>query len=309
MPAPPISAPARRWSASSAGLARAASYSGEKWVAHPTRAKPHQASGGAVSAASGRLRSAGSSSLTRVSGVAACSASVTGRASTSSGAATRVSSRCCAMWTEKRSAAPASTGPSSATATAARPARNRAVRARETAPGPCSARARPAATSHSRAAATSRLAMQQVRLPAPAGRARPRRGAGVGDALQRQQQLEDAAGSRPAAHPDGAAVRLHDRLHDRQAEAGTALVAAAGLVEPGEALEDAGGLLGGHAAARVAHYDRHLVAPALGAQPDLVVRAGVLDRVLDQRVQRELEAVGVADHACPLAGVQPPAAC
>jgi hypothetical protein len=37
-------------------LPRAAWYSGEKWVAHRTRAKPHQASGGAVSAASGRLQ-------------------------------------------------------------------------------------------------------------------------------------------------------------------------------------------------------------------------------------------------------------
>jgi hypothetical protein len=64
------------------------------------------------------------------------------------------------MWTENQVAAPVSTGDTSATAIVPSPARNRALRPQETAAGPRAARTRRAATSHSRPAATSRLAMQ-----------------------------------------------------------------------------------------------------------------------------------------------------
>ncbi len=148
--------------------------------------------------------------------------------------------------------------------------------------------------------------MQQVHLQAPAGPAKANVDR-VGGGLERQQELEDAAAARPALHGHRAAVGLRDRLHDRQTETDPAQVAAAGLIEPGEALEDPLELVGGHAAARVGHHDRHQVALPPGAQLDLVARAGVLDRVLDQRVQGKPKAVGVADDGRRLDGVQPPA--
>src|SRR5512132_943146 len=231
------------------GSARAAWYSGEKWLAHMTRAKPHQATGGEDRTASGRLRSRGRSSRRLVAGAAACRARVTGLASTSRGAATSTSSRCWTMWTEKRLAAPASIGDSSATATAPRPARNRAVRCQETTPGPRAARTRLAATSHATAAATSRLAMLPVHLQAPAGHATASAVRGAGGGPQRQGELEDAAGAGLAPDLHRAAVRLDDRLHDRQAEAGPAEMAAPPLVEPGETIEDATQAVGRHAGA------------------------------------------------------------
>src|SRR4029450_11570440 len=79
--------------------------------------------------------------------------------------------------------------------------------------------------------------------------------------LESQQQLEDAAGARAALHLEGAAVGLHDRLHDRQAEADPAPVTGPGLVQPGEAFEDPVEVLGGHAGARAGHDRRHLPAP------------------------------------------------
>src|SRR5215207_6440640 len=147
--------------------------------------------------------------------------------------------------------------------------------------------------------------MQQVPLQAPAGPAKANVDR-VGGGLERQQQLEDAAGAWCALHGYRAAVRLLDRLHDRQPEAHPTLVAAAGPVEPGEAVEDALEPLGWHAGTRVGHHDRHLVAPPPDAEADLVARAGVLDRVLDQRVKGKPEAVRVADHGGRLAWVQSP---
>src|SRR5919204_73588 len=215
----------------------AAWYSGEKWVAHMTSAKPPQATSGEPSRASGRLWSS-STSRRRVAGVLACSARVNGRARTSRGAATRARSRCWTMWTENRVAAPASTGDSSATAIVPMPARNRAFRPQETAAGPRAARARWAATSHSTAAATSRLAMQPVPLQALAGHHAQVLAGRVGAGLERQQDLEGAAGTDRALDLDRAAVGLHDGLDDREAETQAAPVTATALVEPGETLED-----------------------------------------------------------------------
>src|SRR6266511_492592 len=261
-----------------------------------TRVKPHHATGGEASTATGRLRSAGSRSCLRVSGVAACSASVTGLASTSSGAATRVSSRCWTMWTEKRVVAPASTGDCRATATTARPAMNSTVRARLTAARPWAGVARREPARHNMAVAASsalaagsnvqparrRLAMDGVRSQVTRGRGlmAARRGGRVGGGLGWQQELEDAA---------------------------AAQLAAAGLIEPGKALEDRPEAVGRHARPRVGHGDHDPIPVAPDPEPDLVARAGVLDRVLDQRVQGEPEAVGVADHGGRLDGVQSPA--
>src|SRR5215211_7431136 len=191
------------------GLARAASYRGEKWVAHMTSAKPDQATSGELSRARGR-RWSSSTSRRRVAGVLACSARVNGRARTSRGAATRARSRCWTMWTENQVAAPASTGDASATAIVPSPARNRAFRPQETAAGSRAARTRRAATSHSRAAATSRLAMQPVPLQALTGYNSPVCAGRVGAGLERQQDLEGAPSAERAHDLDRATVGLHD---------------------------------------------------------------------------------------------------
>src|SRR4029453_13486993 len=213
-------------------------------------AKPPQATSGELSRASGRLWSS-STSRRRVAGLLSCSARVTGRARTSRGAATRASSRCWTMWTENRVAAPASTGDSRATAIVPRPARNRALRRQETAAGPRATRTRRAATSHSRAAATSRLAMQPVPLQAPTGHHTQVPAGRVWAALERQQDLEGASAADRALDLDRAAVGLHDGLDDAGAQGGAPPAAPAAVVEPGEALEDRPQPIGRHAAARV----------------------------------------------------------
>jgi hypothetical protein len=125
--------------------------------------------------------------------------------------------------------------------------------------------------------------------------------------LERQQDLEGASAADRALDLDRAAVGLHDGLDDREAQAGAAPVAAAAVVEPGEALEDRRQPIGRHAAARVDHGDRDLVAPPLAGEPDLISRTGVLDRVLDQRIQREPQSIEIPDHRRRLGRLQPPA--
>src|SRR5262245_61871790 len=84
----------------------------------------------------------------------------------------------------------------------------------------------------------------EVRAPG-ASRPAPVRG-GEGD-----EHPERRAFAGPALDLDPPAVRADDVLHDREPEAGPALVAAAPLVHPVEALEDPRQVLGGDPLARV----------------------------------------------------------
>lgn len=65
-------------------------------------------------------------------------------------------------------------------------------------------------------------------------------------------------------------MRLRDVLDNRQAEAGAAEFAAAGLVHPIETLKEAGVVLAGNTAAGILHGDQHAALRLLRAEDDLV---------------------------------------
>src|SRR5262249_36329120 len=102
-----------------------------------------------------------------------------------------------------------------------------------------------------------------------------------------------------ALHLDRAVVRLDDRLDDREAETCPVSVATPRRGRAGKRVEDASLLLLGNAVPRIGDLDDSR--PALGAadDPDRVVVPGRPQRVLDQLVQREHEALPVSDHGSP----------
>ena len=91
-------------------------------------------------------------------------------------------------------------------------------------------------------------------------------------------------------------VGLCDGLHDGQAEAEPAGLAAEVRLGAGEAAEDVVQVVRRDAAAGVGHGDDGVVVLEADADLDAVTRLGVRDGVLQQRVQRHDEAVGVAGH-------------
>src|SRR5262245_54297479 len=101
---------------------------------------------------------------------------------------------------------------------------------------------------------------------------------------------------------------LCDRLDDGQAEPEPAAFARAVAAGPGEPVEypvQVGGL---DAAARVAYGQDRMPILAAAADLDLVVGCGVRDGVLDQRVERQREAVPVAENVRVGHRAQPPPA-
>ena len=95
---------------------------------------------------------------------------------------------------------------------------------------------------------------------------------------------------------DGAAVRGHDGRDDGEAQAAAPADAGAGRVGPVEALEDATGLLVGHAGARVAHLHLGLVADLVHPHGRRGPRRRVGAHVREQVVDHLAQAVLVADH-------------
>ena len=76
-----------------------------------------------------------------------------------------------------------------------------------------------------------------------------------------------------------------DRVDDRQAEAGAALAPRAGSVGAGEALEDVRQRVGGDPVASVGDGDHDASTLAARRQLDRRVVRGVVDRVLEQRIE------------------------
>src|SRR5579863_9189508 len=88
----------------------------------------------------------------------------------------------------------------------------------------------------------------------------------------RQRKPEGGAGAGSAARPDPAALCLDQRLDDGETEAAARGLALARGVGAVKALEGAGQLLFGEAAAAVGHLDEHLAAGH--PRPDVDVAAG-----------------------------------
>ena len=103
----------------------------------------------------------------------------------------------------------------------------------------------------------------------------------------RQAHDELAAAARPVAvRFDGAAVHLHQRLHQRQADAQPVARALQRRIDLREHVEDARQFVGRDADAVVPHSDHGLPAFLLDGQPDVPAPVGELAGVVQQ----------VADH-------------
>ena len=109
-----------------------------------------------------------------------------------------------------------------------------------------------------------------------------------------QPHAEQRAAAGVLLDPHLPVVRRHDLGDDGQAEAGAAVGAGAGVVEPHEPLEDPVAVVGGHAGTVVGDVEGRLVAVA--PERDDHLRAGVPVRVVDQVAQHPHELAAVADH-------------
>src|SRR5512140_5747 len=94
-----------------------------------------------------------------------------------------------------------------------------------------------------------------------------------------QEDTEGAADSQLRVQLDAPAVRLHDLLGDGEAQAGALGAAGEQVVRAVEPLEDALSVLRLDAGAVVLHLDGDVLSRAVRAQPDLLLRASVLDRI------------------------------
>src|SRR5690606_29554255 len=97
-----------------------------------------------------------------------------------------------------------------------------------------------------------------------------------------QCDAEDGARAFGALDRDGLMVRLHDVLHDGQAQAGAAFVTRTALSHPIEALEHARQMLLRHADAVVGHLHHLLFAQRIGAHRAGASLAPVDDRIVEQ---------------------------
>ena len=124
----------------------------------------------------------------------------------------------------------------------------------------------------------------------PAGRRRRLLGRQLG---RGQPHAEQRAAAGVLLDPHLPVVRRHDLGDDGQAEAGAAVGAGAGVVEPHEPLEDPAAVVGGDAGTVVGDVEGRLVAVA--PERDDHLRTGVPVRVVDQVAQHPHELAAVAD--------------
>src|SRR5205823_14805939 len=96
-----------------------------------------------------------------------------------------------------------------------------------------------------------------------------------------------------ALHGAAPTVRLCDRIDDREPESRAALGAGPGRIGPGEALKDPLALAGRQPLTLVGDIDHEAGAQAAGRELDRIRGLGVLDRVLEQSVERDPESLGV----------------
>ena len=108
-----------------------------------------------------------------------------------------------------------------------------------------------------------------------------------------QPHAEQRAAAGVLLDPHLPVVRRHDLGDDGQAEAGAAVGAGAGVVEPHEPLEDPAAVVGGDAGTVVGDVEGRLVAVA--PERDDHLRTGVPVRVVDQVAQHPHELAAVAD--------------
>ena len=102
---------------------------------------------------------------------------------------------------------------------------------------------------------------------------------------------------------DGAAALADDPLHHRETQAGAAAVAGVGAADADA--EDRVDLVRRDAAAAVGDLDLDRAVPAAAAEGDRVAVVGVLDRVLEQAVERHLQSLRVHRQRSG-GGVHPP---
>ena len=101
-------------------------------------------------------------------------------------------------------------------------------------------------------------------------------------------------------------MALRDRLHDGQSEAEPAGMPASARIGAREPIEDPVEVGRRDPRARVADPDHRFATATLDARLDRVRLTGVLHRVLDHRVERDREPVGVGQHRRLLGGTQLP---
>jgi hypothetical protein len=101
-------------------------------------------------------------------------------------------------------------------------------------------------------------------------------------------------------------VRLRDRRHDRQTETDAAFRAGARRVGAREALEDLTDAVRRDAASPVPNVDDEHAVLGAGGQFDLRVRRGVLDRVLQERVERLAQRLRIRLQLAARERTQPP---
>src|SRR5205823_8370375 len=109
-------------------------------------------------------------------------------------------------------------------------------------------------------------------------------------------------------HCAAAAVRPGDRVHDREPEADAAVRAAARLVGARETLEDPTEGVGWNAATLVLDLDHEVGASTGGANLDPRACGRVLDRVLEQRVERDPQRLGIGAQSTRGELAEPPRA-
>ena len=105
----------------------------------------------------------------------------------------------------------------------------------------------------------------------------------------RQRDGEEAAFSRSAVNAHLATVGLNNVLDDRQPQAGTTLLAAAGFVDPIESFEQTRQMLAINAAAEITHGDLDSGRPGMNRQLHFAPLVAVLDGIIYEVDQRLFE--------------------
>ena len=98
----------------------------------------------------------------------------------------------------------------------------------------------------------------------------------------RQRDGEEAAFSRSTVNAYLATVGLDDVLDDRQPQAGTTLLAAAGLIDPIESFKQTRQMLAIDAAPKITHGDLNSGRPGMNRQLHFAPLVAVLDGIIDQ---------------------------
>ncbi len=122
-----------------------------------------------------------------------------------------------------------------------------------------------------------------------------RLGRGCGRLRQRDAEAASNTGGRLECKL--AAVHFDGPLGDRQAKAGSAVLAGAGFVNAVEAIKDSRSQFGGNSGARIAHIDKRALRRLRHSDLDLAAGRTVLDRIIDEIEERLPQHDSIADPA------------